>query len=99
LDLAKVVPSVAGPKRPQDRIELPRLGHEFEIAFCRPTSENGFGKPVADLHRTVHVEGGGWTRAASGGGKQDTVPLVGDVKNTNQTTEREMANNRPTPTP
>src|SRR4029434_9457330 len=36
LDLAAVVPSVAGPKRPQDRIELPRLKEEFLEAFSRP---------------------------------------------------------------
>src|SRR5262249_7792531 len=33
LDLGTVVPSVAGPKRPQDRIELPRLKEEFLQAF------------------------------------------------------------------
>ncbi|MDR1010510.1 MAG: aconitate hydratase AcnA [Opitutaceae bacterium] len=49
LDLAGVVPSVAGPKRPQDRIELPRLKNEFTAAFSKPVAENGFGKPAADL--------------------------------------------------
>jgi aconitate hydratase len=44
LDLATVVPSVAGPKRPQDRIELPKLKQEFTAAFSRPVAENGFGK-------------------------------------------------------
>src|SRR6185503_14660778 len=44
LDLGTVVPSVAGPKRPQDRIELPRLKDEFIQAFSRPVAENGFGK-------------------------------------------------------
>src|SRR6266480_2918715 len=45
LDLATVVPSVAGPKRPQDRIELPNLRREIALSFSRPTTENGFGKP------------------------------------------------------
>src|SRR5712664_4079909 len=36
LDLAAVVPSVAGPKRPQDRIELPKLKEEFVASFSRP---------------------------------------------------------------
>jgi aconitate hydratase len=49
LDLATVVPSVAGPKRPQDRIELPRLKQEFTTAFSKPVNENGFGKKDADL--------------------------------------------------
>jgi aconitate hydratase len=100
LDLASVKPSVAGPKRPQDRIELPNLGREFETAFSKPVTENGFGKAALDLHKTVHVEGGGWTRANSGGGSQEAVPSSdGEVKNTSVTTEREMANNRPTPNP
>src|SRR4051812_41057320 len=70
LDLASVMPSVAGPKRPQDRIELPKLGHEFITAFSKPVAENGFGKSGEEFHKTVHVEGGGWTRAGSGGGDQ-----------------------------
>src|SRR5438552_1018397 len=49
LDLASVVPSVAGPKRPQDRIELPKLKEEFVSAFSRPITENGFGKASDEL--------------------------------------------------
>src|SRR5438552_1923534 len=49
LDLTTVVPSVAGPKRPQDRIELPNLKQEFVSAFSRPLTENGFGKPSQEL--------------------------------------------------
>jgi aconitate hydratase len=44
LDLATVVPSVAGPKRPQDRIELPNLKREFQATFTRPVNESGFGR-------------------------------------------------------
>jgi aconitate hydratase len=44
LDLATVVPSVAGPKRPQDRIELPNLKREFVSALAKPVAEGGFGK-------------------------------------------------------
>src|SRR5882757_432825 len=40
LDLGTVVPSVAGPKRPQDRIELPKLKNEFTAAFTKPLAEN-----------------------------------------------------------
>jgi aconitate hydratase len=54
-NLADVVPSVAGPKRPQDRIELPHLKKEFAQAFSRPLTTNGFGKPAEDLER-VRVE-------------------------------------------
>ena len=56
LDLATVVPSVAGPKRPQDRIELPNLQREFFGAFQRPVTENGFGKTRADFSKAVKVE-------------------------------------------
>jgi aconitate hydratase len=55
LDLASVVPSVAGPKRPQDRIELPRLKEEFLGACRRPVTENGFGKSEDDLYESVRV--------------------------------------------
>src|SRR5207302_3492358 len=58
LDLATVVPSVAGPKRPQDRIELPNLGKEFVAAFSKPVTENGFGKPPEELEKTFAVENG-----------------------------------------
>src|SRR6202034_4352175 len=40
LDLGTVVPSVAGPKRPQDRIELPKLKQEFNTTFSKPVTEN-----------------------------------------------------------
>jgi len=49
LDLASVVPSVAGPKRPQDRIELPKLKDNFVSAFSKPVTENGFGKKAEDF--------------------------------------------------
>jgi aconitate hydratase len=98
LDLDSVKPSVAGPKRPQDRIELSALKREFTTAFAKPVTENGFGKKSDDFDRTFHVEGSGWSRP--GGGSQDRIPRSdAEVKNTSVTTEREMANNRPTPTP
>ena len=55
LDLATIVPSVAGPKRPQDRIELPNLKQSFISAFSKPVNESGFGKPAADLARSFPV--------------------------------------------
>jgi len=53
LDLGTVVPSVAGPKRPQDRIELPYMKSEFASAFSRPVTENGFGKKADELSTPV----------------------------------------------
>ncbi|HRI83469.1 MAG TPA: aconitate hydratase AcnA, partial [Opitutaceae bacterium] len=58
LDLSSVVPSVAGPKRPQDRIELPSLKQEFTGAFAKPVTENGFGKKAEEFS-TVSAEVGG----------------------------------------
>jgi aconitate hydratase len=49
LDLGAVQPAVAGPKRPQDRIELPKLKKEFVGVFSKPVAESGFGKKVEDF--------------------------------------------------
>jgi aconitate hydratase len=58
LDLSTVVPSVAGPKRPQDRIELDKLKHEFTSAFSKPLAENGFGKKAEEFAAvTAEVHG------------------------------------------
>ncbi|MFO1475913.1 MAG: aconitate hydratase AcnA [Verrucomicrobiota bacterium] len=56
VDLGAVKPSVAGPKRPQDRIELGNLRREFFQALQRPVPENGFGKTRQSLGRTIKVE-------------------------------------------
>jgi aconitate hydratase len=47
LNLGDVSPSVAGPKRPQDRISLPELKSKFNTALDKPVTENGFGKKDA----------------------------------------------------
>jgi aconitate hydratase len=101
LDLASVVPSVAGPKRPQDRIELPRLKEEFVGTFAKPVAEGGFGKNPAELGRRVPLSASG-RALVSGGGLQtsESVPEgVGNqsAKNTSALTEIEMMTNRPTP--
>jgi aconitate hydratase len=51
LDLASVVPSLSGPKRPQDRVSLPDLGRSFDALFSAPVEKNGYGRPAADLAR------------------------------------------------
>ncbi len=68
LDLGSVVPSVAGPKRPQDRIELGNLRREFFSAFQRPVTENGFGKTRADFAKSVKVETSAKKKAKVGTG-------------------------------
>jgi len=57
LDLGSIVPSVAGPKRPQDRIELPALKSRFLELLTRPTSENGYGKSPEEIGKRVPVNG------------------------------------------
>jgi aconitate hydratase len=54
LDLGTVTPSLAGPKRPQDRIELGHVKEKFTALFSQPPTENGFNQPAANLH-TRHV--------------------------------------------
>ncbi|MBV9210918.1 MAG: aconitate hydratase, partial [Acidobacteria bacterium] len=107
LDLAEIRPSVAGPKRPQDRIELPQLKEKFIELFQKPVSENGYGKSAQDLEQRFDVRVGRSglrvLQVVAGGGAQatETVPEVEEnhvsEKNTSQLTEIEMMNNRPTP--
>jgi aconitate hydratase len=52
LDLASVMPSLAGPKRPQDRIDLAKVKSAFTSLFAAPVKDNGFGKKPQDLERT-----------------------------------------------
>ena len=52
LDLAKVEPSVAGPKRPQDRVPLPKVWESFNSAFARPP------KPAPEEISRLTGEGG-----------------------------------------
>ena len=56
LDLAAVRPGVAGPKRPQDRIDLPDLKTAFANLLTSPVSEGGYGKAASDLGRTARVK-------------------------------------------
>ena len=68
LDLGTVVPSVAGPKRPQDRIELANLRREFFGAFQRPVTENGFGKARPAFATKAKVETAAGRKAKLGHG-------------------------------
>jgi aconitate hydratase len=107
LDLSEIRPSVAGPKRPQDRIELTELKDKFLELFQKPASENGYGKTADDLAQRFMVGGNGFKPSdeevhVTGGGEQEstTAPLGGgnmSDRNTSALTEIEMMNNRPTP--
>ena len=52
LDLSSVYPSLAGPKRPQDRIDLDKVKDSFTRLFSKPVAENGFAKKPEELQRS-----------------------------------------------
>ncbi|PZP29654.1 MAG: aconitate hydratase AcnA [Roseateles depolymerans] len=58
LDLGSVVPSLAGPKRPQDRIEITHLSSKFSELFSKPVAENGFNQPAEKLAQGFKTESG-----------------------------------------
>jgi aconitate hydratase len=98
LDLGTVLPSVAGPKRPQDKIELPKLKESFIAMFSKTVEENGFGKSPVELGKSFPMTANG--RPTNGGGSQEPVLAhEAHVRNTNPLTEQEMANNHPTANP
>src|SRR6266850_1019385 len=55
LDLTSVYPSLAGPKRPQDRIDLDKVKDSFARLFSRPVAENGFAKKPEELQRSYRT--------------------------------------------
>ncbi len=97
LDLDSIVPGVAGPKRPQDRINLPELKSTFEGLIEKSVADGGYGKSAADLaiRIPVHING------AASAGTEPTL-LSTDFKGDGHLPEgeprhkEEMLENRPT---
>jgi aconitate hydratase len=58
LDLGSVAPSLAGPKRPQDRIEIGHVKSTFKDLFSKPVAENGFNKKAEDLDKEFQTSDG-----------------------------------------
>ena len=58
LDLGQVAPSLAGPKRPQDRIEIGHLKRTFTELFSKPVAENGFNQPAEKLEQVYTTSNG-----------------------------------------
>src|SRR5471032_678985 len=58
LNLDTVRPSVSGPKRPQDRIELGKLKSKFTELFAQPPANNGFSKKPEDLPKRFKTKDG-----------------------------------------
>ena len=98
LDLDDVQPSVAGPKRPQDRINLPELGKTFRELLEKPVRDGGYGKQSVDLREKhlVELNGSAPRNGAmfSTDNKEDQGISPGDELN-----KIEMVANRPTPDP
>src|SRR2546427_6340040 len=106
LDLETIVPSVAGPKRPQDRIALPQLKDQFLSLLQKPVADGGYGKTSADIAVRYSADIGASEHALAvivGGGQQHSAgapaPSGNNVtdKDTSVWSETEMMNNRPTP--
>ncbi len=56
LDLSTVVPSLAGPKRPQDRVNLTDLKSEFRSVLHKSVKEGGFGVTPEEAEKSVTVK-------------------------------------------
>jgi len=97
---------VAGPKRPQDRINLPQIKEKFLELLQKPSAESGYDKPLSEMGNRFQVLMGSKGMdlpVIRGGGEQDpaTAPEcpepLDSAKDTASLTEREMMQNRPTP--
>ena len=86
LDLGEIEPSVAGPKRPQDRIPLPELKDTFLDLLQKPIGENGYNRPKEEISKRFHARIGISESALAqpivGGGHQDqeTAPGVTETE-------------------
>jgi aconitate hydratase len=97
LNLGDVQPSVAGPKRPQDRINLPELGSAFRSLLTKPLPDGGYGKSDANLAQRHPVQLNGSapeTEKMVSTDREDQGIEPGDARN-----KVEMVSNRPTPDP
>ncbi len=96
LDLASVQPGVAGPKRPQDRINLPDLKEAFLNLLGKPTGDGGYGKEPGEMkeHYDVRLNGDDVSDDARMPSTDATEfrPQAGEPMN-----KLEMVSNRPTP--
>jgi aconitate hydratase len=95
VDLADVQPSVAGPKRPQDRINLPALGETFRSLLQKPVKDGGYGITDVDLEAKHLVQLNGSPPRDGAMPSTDNAGLgfePGEERN-----KAEMLTNRPTP--
>src|SRR5947209_10453076 len=93
VDLSDVQPSVAGPKRPQDRINLPALGETFRALLKKPVTDGGYGKQDVDLTAKYVVQLNGSAPVDAGMPSSDQ----GELGAAEERNKLEMIANRPTP--
>src|SRR5262245_48735612 len=101
LDLSSVAPSLAGPKRPQDRIEITHLSKQFRSLFSAPVAQNGFNQPADKLARRYPVaQANGATAsdkpAPAPGAPRDVVEMV-DNRATRAATHAKPSGSAPSP--
>jgi aconitate hydratase len=75
LNLAEIEPSVSGPKRPQDRIELSDLKERFNELLQKPVGENGYNKRQEELDARFPVNLSAGASAAPGSNSR-SLPVV-----------------------
>jgi len=79
LDLSTVSPSVSGPKRPQDRIELSNFKNKFNELLDQSIADGGFSANSEDLAKRY--------KTAIGNGDSNALPLYGDHEKGNSEVE------------
>ncbi|MEJ6024020.1 aconitate hydratase [Ramlibacter sp. PS4R-6] len=89
LDLGDVTPSLSGPKRPQDRIEIGSVKSRFIDLFSKPAADNGFNKPADVLQTRTLIHPGGET-------PDPKIPANPPVKPAAPAFVAEMESNKPT---
>src|SRR5256714_591564 len=94
LNLGDVQPAVAGPKRPQDRINLPALGEIFRSLLKKPVKEGGYGMKDVDLAAKHLVQLNG---SAPTDTKMPSTDQPDEVAPAEERNKLEMVSNRPTP--
>src|SRR5881227_3249022 len=95
LNLADVQPGVAGPKRPQDRINLPALGETFRSLLQKPVKDGGYGMKDIDLGAKHLVQLNG--SPPNDGDMPSTDKSESGIEPGEERNKAEMVNNRPTP--
>lgn len=94
LDLSSIKPSVSGPKRPQDRIDLPHIKALFEKLLTLPIESGGYGKGHEKIAPKICIQGNAYfslhDQHATGGTQQ-----MGDIEGHAHWSEEEMVTNKP----